>query len=111
LIKLIQGHEIQGHEIKSAASQGWTLMVNGDLIAAAEKFGFDVMITADQGIEYQQNLKDRRIAWVVLSTNHWATLRAGAARIAKGLDSASPGEFLKIRFDVDSSVDDPPPEH
>lgn len=76
---------IQGHEIKSAASQGWAVLGNGDLIAAAEMFGFEIMITADQGIEHQQSLKNRRIALVVLSTNHWATLRAGVRRIAEGM--------------------------
>jgi hypothetical protein len=57
------------HSVITVAYQGWAGISNGALIAAAELAGFDVMITADQGINYQQNLKDRELALVVLERN------------------------------------------
>ena len=49
-------------------------LVNGDLLRAAEDAGFEVMVTADQSLECQQNLKGRKLALVVLSTNHIGVL-------------------------------------
>ncbi len=49
----------------------WAMLENGDLLSAAEDAGFDVMLTADKNISYQQNLAGRRLALVVLSTNDW----------------------------------------
>lgn len=57
------------HEVRTAAEQGWARLVNGDLLKAAEEHGFTVMVTADQSLEYQQNLSGRRLALIVLSTN------------------------------------------
>ena len=58
------------HDIRTAEEMGWSRLVNGDLLRAAEDAGFAVMVTADQSLEYQQNLKGRKLALVVLSTNH-----------------------------------------
>jgi hypothetical protein len=45
---------------------GWDSLANGELIEAAENGGFDVMVSADQNLRYQQNLAGRRLALVVL---------------------------------------------
>jgi ABC-type taurine transport system substrate-binding protein len=66
------------------------------LIAAAEEAGFDAMITADQGINYQQNLKGRRLAVVVLSTNRNSLLIENALRIVAAIDAAQPGGFTFV---------------
>src|SRR5947209_14313621 len=60
---------------------GWGRLSNGDLLAQAESAGFDVLITADQSIRYQQNLAQRRIALVVLGTNQWRALKSYAAEL------------------------------
>jgi hypothetical protein len=49
----------------------WGTLTNGDLLAEAERAGFDVLLTADKNMRYQQNLRGRRIAIVVLSTLQW----------------------------------------
>jgi hypothetical protein len=74
---------LKDHEVGTARYMGWEGMSNGDLIAAAEANAFDVIITADQNLRYQQSIADRKIAIVVLSTNHWATIsrdRRGSSR-------------------------------
>ena len=49
---------------------GWHQIGNGELLTIAEAAGFEIVITADQNIRYQQNLSGRRLSLVVLSTNH-----------------------------------------
>ncbi len=51
-----------GHEVETAYIRGWSQLVNGALISAAENDGFDLVITTDKGIRYQQNLSGRNIA-------------------------------------------------
>jgi hypothetical protein len=70
---LIEG----GHATFTAWFQGWSGLKNGPLLEAAEESGFDLFITADQELSYQQNLRDRKIAIVVLSTNNWDFIKAG----------------------------------
>ncbi len=59
---------LQGHTITKAKDRGWDTLGNGDLLTAAEDAGFDVLVTTDKNIRYQQNLEGRRVALVVLST-------------------------------------------
>ena len=75
---------------------GWQGLENGALLDAAEHEGFDVLVTCDQNIRYQQNFTDRRLAVVIVSTNHWPSLRPVAARIATTIDFVQTGQVLKI---------------
>ena len=63
-----------GHSVKTARQQGWDTLGNGDLLRLAEETGFDVLLTADKNLGYQQNLKDRKIAIVVLGRNRWTVI-------------------------------------
>ncbi|MGA3372752.1 MAG: DUF5615 family PIN-like protein [Terracidiphilus sp.] len=89
---------LAGHEVVTVAYRGWTGISNGALIEAAEGAGFDVMITADQGINYQQNLKDRSLAVVVLSTNRNSLVIERASRILNAIDAAQPGGFTFVNI-------------
>jgi hypothetical protein len=60
---------LHGHIIKTARQQGWDTLANGDLLRVAEEAGFDLLLTADQNLVYQQNLKGRKIALVILGGN------------------------------------------
>lgn len=72
---------IEGFSVEIVAEIGWAGLANGDLIAAADLAGFEIMITADKNLVYQQNLTSRKLALVVLETNHWPTIQAAAGRI------------------------------
>ena len=78
---------------------GWDKLQNGDLIAVAEEAGFDVLVTADQNIEHQQNLTDRTSALVVLGTNHWPIVRAHATQVVRAVNEAKAGSYQAISFD------------
>jgi hypothetical protein len=63
---------------------------------AAEEAGFELFVTADQEMSYQQNLKGRRMALVVLSTNNWASVKAHIAGIMTAIDAATPGSYIEV---------------
>ena len=84
-------NQFPGHDVSSARQRGWAELENGELIAAAEAAGFDVLITADQNIRYQQNLSGRRLALVVLDTNHWDVIRGRIALIRDAVNNAVAG--------------------
>ena len=80
-----------------AGELGWQRLANGALLDAAEKSGFDVLVTCDQNVRYQQNnFTDRKLAVVILSTNHWPTLRPVAARIASVVDFMQHGQVRNV---------------
>lgn len=83
--------------IETAFRRGWSSLANGDLITAAETAGFDIMITADHNLEYQQNLAFRHIAIIVLDTNRWPLLEARIDLICAAVASATSSSFQKVR--------------
>ena len=87
---------LTGHTVLTVGFRGWAGISNGALVAAAEQAGFDVMISADQGLNYQQNLKDRKLAVVVLSTNRNSLVIENALRIRDAADVALPGSFTFV---------------
>lgn len=64
-----------GHTVIEARARGWDRLSNGDLLVEAERAGFEALVTADKNMRYQQNLKGRKIALVVLGTPRWPALR------------------------------------
>jgi hypothetical protein len=84
------------HTVAFAEQRGWRELTNGDLLAAAEIAGFDVRLTADLHLRYQQNLIGRRIAIVALSTNRWGTLRAHPGLITDAVVRARDGTNEEI---------------
>ena len=75
---------------------GWQGLENGALLDAAEQAGFDLLLTCDQNVRYQQNFTGRKIALVVLSSNHWPTLRRVAARVATAIDFVQTGQIVRV---------------
>jgi len=90
-----------GHNVKTAQENNWSELRNGDLLQAAEN-QFDVFVTSDKNIRYQQNLAGRRIAITVLPTNHWTVLRLMTDRIAATINQLKPGDFVEIETDLRS---------
>ena len=86
------------HEVVLAREMGWATLANGDLIAAAEAANFDVLVTADQNIQYQQNLSGRRLALVVLDTNRWDIIRTEIHLVQEALRVAAAGTYASVEF-------------
>jgi hypothetical protein len=103
---------LPGHDVRTAADMGWSTLLNGALVDAAEQAGFQAMITADQNFRFQVDISSRSIAGIVLSTNHWPTLQRGAATILQALQQARPGSYQDVavgRFRRGRSVSPPRP--
>ena len=87
---------LRGHEVVRADELGWQGLENGALLDAAEQAGLDLLLTCDQNVRYQQNFASRKLALVILSSNHWPTLRRIAARIATAVDFVQTGNIVSI---------------
>jgi hypothetical protein len=89
---------VTGFHVAAVPEMGWAGLTNGDLIQAAEEAGFEVMITCDQNIRYQQNLAGRRLALVVLTTNHWDTIRPNSGGILPAVEQATAGSSVIVEI-------------
>jgi len=79
----------------------WKGLKNGRLLERLEIDGFDRLLTCDKNIEWQQPLRNRKVAVVVLPVQDIKTLSAGAERIALALKSAKPGAATQVHLDID----------
>ena len=74
---------------------------NGELLQAAETAGFDVLLTTDRNIRYQQNLTGRTIAIVVLGKARWRLIRNNLPAISAAVEAATPGSFIEVEIPID----------
>jgi hypothetical protein len=88
-------HLLSVHECNNVQKQGWKGTKNGALLALAAR-EFDLFITSDQNIRYQQNLMGSTIAVVELSTNDLRRIRAAAAKIQREVGAIEPGAYRRI---------------
>ena len=84
------------HTVETAFERGWATLRNGELLEAAEAAGFDVLVTTDGNLRYQQNLSKRRIAMVVLSTTSWPRIRPAIEQVARAVDCAAGEHFVEV---------------
>jgi hypothetical protein len=84
------------HTVETANERGWSKLQNGDLIAAAEAAGFELFVTTDRNLKYQQNLSDRHLAIVVLLTTSWPRIRQALPSVVEAIDSAGQGTYREV---------------
>jgi hypothetical protein len=89
-------YALKGHVVVEAIERGWERTANGALIAAAEAAGFEVLLTTDKNLRYQQNLKGREIAFVVIGNQQWPILRRYVERVVAAVNAATPGSFTEV---------------
>jgi len=87
---------LKRHDVIRTGELRWQGLENGELLTAAEQAGFDVLVTCVQNIQYQQSFTGRKLAVVILSTNHWPCLRPVAVRIASAVDFVQRGKVMTI---------------
>jgi predicted nuclease of predicted toxin-antitoxin system len=90
---------LTGHECSTAQQHGWGGIKNGDLLQLAEK-EFNLFITSDQNIRYQQNLAGRQIAILELSTNDFRRIKAAAEMIQSAVAAIQPREFRQLEVPI-----------
>lgn len=90
---------LSAHTVDTAQARGWDTLSNGALLDAAEEAGFDVLLTTDRRIRYQQDLRNRRIALIVVTgSTKWSQIRQHAGRIAAVVASAAPGGYSEVKI-------------
>src|SRR5947208_1220021 len=87
---------LSGHEVTEAIERKWDRISNGELLTVAEAAGFDLLLTTDKRIRYQQNLMSRKIAIVVLGNSTWRVVRLYLDRIALVVNAATPGSYTEV---------------
>jgi hypothetical protein len=88
-----------GHEVTTASYMGWKGIANGRLLSIAESHGFEVLVTGDNNIAYQQNIIGRKISVVTLSAVKWMILKAKLTEIQHAIEQAAPGTFHFVDCD------------
>jgi hypothetical protein len=86
------------HEVATAFEQDWSTLKNGELLAVAELAAFQVLVTTDTNLRYQQNLTTRSIAVVVLCTTSWPRIKAQADTAIDAIDAATEGSYTEVSF-------------
>jgi hypothetical protein len=86
------------HTVRTTLQEGWDRLANGDLLLAAEAAGYDILLTTDNNPGYQQNLKGRKIAIVVISRNRWRLVQRMIRKIVVAVNTAGPGSFTLVEI-------------
>ena len=87
---------LDSHQIETAYERGWSQLANGDLLAVAEREGFEVFVTTDKNIISQQNLDGLPFAIVVLSSTSWPRIRTASDTVKAAIDAATPGTVTEV---------------
>ena len=87
--------------VTEARARGWEKLENGELLNEAEAAGFEVLVTTDKNLRYQQNLKGRKIAIVVLGQGRWTLIRPHVAQVVAAVNAATPGSYTEVLIPFD----------
>jgi hypothetical protein len=89
---------IDRHTVTEARARGWEKLENGELLTAAEAAGFEVILTTDRNLPYQQNLTGRKIAVVVLGKGRWTLIKPHVAKVVAAVGAAIPGSYAEVEI-------------
>jgi hypothetical protein len=88
---------LPGHAITTAQAQGWDRLTNGDLLNEAEADGFELLITTDRRIRYQQNLSGRSISLIVLAgSTKWSRIQMHLQDIRAAVAAVTPSSYREV---------------
>ena len=87
---------LTSHQVSTAYQLGWQMLTNGDLLQQAELSNFEILVTTDQNLKYQQNLSSRVIAIVVLTSTSWPRIQKVMTEIALEVDKSKSNGYVEI---------------
>jgi len=87
--------------VTEARARGWEKLENGELLNEAEAAGFEVLVTTDKNLRYQQNLKGRKIAIVVLGQGRWTLIKPHVAQVVAAVNAATPASYTEVAMPFD----------
>ena len=86
-----------GHTVATAFELGWSDLAKRGFLQQAEA-QFDLLITTDQNLRFQQNLAGRRLAILVLPTTSWPEISRHEAEIVGAVNTIQPGEYRELQW-------------
>ena len=89
---------LRSHEVTTVYELAWSTLQNGILLSKAEAAGFDVLVTTDKSLKYQQNLSERRLAIVALLSTSWPKIQAKVSAVAAAVDESVPGSYIEVEI-------------
>ncbi len=89
--------DLSSHTVQTAFEMGWSDISNGDLLRAAEPL-FDLLVTTDQSLRYQQNLSGRTIAILILPTTNWPRIERHKNAVVAAVNSIPAGGYLELQL-------------
>jgi predicted nuclease of predicted toxin-antitoxin system len=89
---------LSGHDIKTAAEQGWSELSNGKLLDAAETAGFEALVTTDKNFPHQQNLQARKIAIIIIGNAQWPILKRHVELVVNAIKDAKSGTCILVEI-------------
>ena len=91
--------ELTGHDVRTVQQQGWSGLKNGELLRRAANAGFEIFLTADQNLQFQQNLARARLAVVVLvaPSNRLEDLLPLVPPALAAFSGSRAGEIVRVR--------------
>jgi predicted nuclease of predicted toxin-antitoxin system len=92
--------EIAAHDISTVQQRGWAGLKNGELLRVAADAGFEVLVTADRNLQFQQNLSQSRlgITLLVAPSNALEDLRPLVPNLLAAIPKSQPGRLLRVEL-------------
>ncbi len=90
-----------GHTVVEAIARGWDRLANGELLRVAEEAGFDLLLSTDKNIRYQQNLTGRRLAIVILGNPQRPAVHRHIDLVIDAVNAATPGSYIEVEIPFD----------
>lgn len=84
------------HVVDTAFERGWSTLRKGELLGVAEQEGYDLLMTTDQNLRYQQHLTDRQLAIIVLLSTSWPRIQSKIETIQAAVERIMPGGYQEI---------------
>ena len=84
------------HTVDTAYERGWSELSNGDLLTLAEQEKYELLVTTDRNLRYEQNLADRQIAIIVLMSTSWPRIKQQTDRIQAVVNAIQMGDYQEI---------------
>ncbi|MBU0500139.1 MAG: hypothetical protein KJ558_10625 [Gammaproteobacteria bacterium] len=89
-------HFLPGHQVSTAYELGWSGLTNGDLLQQAESHGFELLVTTDRNLRYQQTLSSRRIAIVVLGCTSWPRISRVVSQVVAAVEGSKTNSYTEV---------------
>ena len=89
---------LTNHIVATVYELGWSRLENSELLRQAENAGYEIFVTTDQNLRYQQNIANRALAIAVLMATSWPRVERHAAQVVAQIDSLAAGGYVEIQI-------------